>query len=175
MSVEQPGTADRRETNAERIEAEVPLEDSQEYLTFRLDQEEFAVPIGLVKEIRAWEPVTRIPHAADYECGLVNIRGAIVPILDLRKRLALPAAPCSKHTVVVLFALSDTQGKTRTCGAVVDALSDVVRFRDRDIQPPPQLARRRSLRFASGVVEHGQRMVVMLDSDLALQQAFGWS
>jgi purine-binding chemotaxis protein CheW len=144
---------------------------SREYLTFRLDEEEYAVPIGQVKELRAWEPVTRVPHAAAYECGLINVRGAIVPVLDLRKRLGFKAQAYNRHTVVIMFSLPGPQGKDRTSGAVVDALSDVVRFPDHAIQPPPQLSRKQSMRFAAGVIEHNNRMIVLLDVAGALNNS----
>ena len=157
-------------TDNEKDATDQPQAQLREYLTFQLEREEYAVPINEVKEIRAWEPVTRIPNSQPWECGLVNIRGAIVPIMDMRKRLDLPAVPFNRHTVVILFTLENAAGKSRTAGAVVDALSDVLRFADHDVQPPPQLKRRRSLRFARGVIEHDQHMVVVLDVHAALFQ-----
>jgi purine-binding chemotaxis protein CheW len=143
-------------------------EQSREYLTFRLDEEEYAVPIEQVKELRAWEPVTRVPHAEKYECGLINVRGAIVPIMDMRRRLGLKSQAYNKHTVVIMFGIQSANGKERASGAVVDALSDVVRFGDSQIQAPPQLSRKKSMKFASGVVEHKERMIVILNIEDAL-------
>ncbi len=154
----------------ENLEQAAPEEEAREYLTFRLEGEEYAVPIEKVKEIRAWEAVTRVPHSERWECGLINIRGAIVPIIDMRLRLSLPAKAYTKHTVVVLFSFMGPQGKEKTVGVVVDELSDVVRFQDTHIQQPPQLSRRRSMRFAAGVVEHDSRMIVLLDINAAIAQ-----
>lgn len=142
--------------------------DTREFLTFRLDGEEYAVPIEKVTEIRAWEAVTRVPNSEAWECGLINIRGAIVPIIDMRLRLGIAPKAYTKHTVVVLFTLVDAQGRERTRGVVVDELSDVMRFPESRIQPPPQLSPKPSLRFAQGVVEHQDRMIVMLNISEAL-------
>ena len=139
-----------------------------EYLTFKLNQEEYAVPITKVKEIRAWEPVTRIPHAKSWECGLVNVRGAIVPIFDLRKRIGLTDVAYTSHTVVIMFSI-ELRGKERVQGVVVDALTDVVKFSSSQIQPSPQIRASRPLRFAQGVVEYEGRMVIMLDLMKALE------
>ena len=138
-----------------------------EYLTFSLAREEYAVPIMKVKEIRAWEPVTRVPHSAAWECGLINVRGAIVPIIDLRKRIGLKKFDYNKHTVVIMFSIED-QGKEKVQGAVVDELTDVVRFPTVQIQPAPELKRRKATQFAFGVVEYSGRMIVMLDLAKAL-------
>ena len=165
------GEAATAATTADESGGEAALATRREYLTFRLDAEEYAVPIEKVKEIRAWEPVTRVPHAASFECGLINVRGAIVPILDLRRRLGVKAPDYDRHTVVIMFSLPGVNGRERVCGAVVDALSDVVRLADTEIQPPPQLSRRKSMRFAAGVVEHKERMIVLLDVNGALNHA----
>ncbi len=138
-----------------------------EYLTFSLEREEYAVPIMKVKEIRAWEPVTRVPHSAKWECGLINVRGAIVPIIDLRKRIGLKKYEYSKHTVVIMFSI-ENQGREKVQGAVVDELTDVVRFPTSQIQPAPEFKKRKATQFACGVVEFSGRMIVMLDLIKAL-------
>ncbi|ABC27366.1 Chemotaxis signal transduction protein [Hahella chejuensis KCTC 2396] len=151
----------------EEQDAEHQAEQENEYLTFSLADEEYAAPIMLVKEIRAWEPVTRVPYAEPWECGLINVRGAIVPIIDLRKRIGLTKLEYNKHTVVVMFAF-DSGGRERVRGAVIDALNDVVRFPSSKIQPSPELRKRKATQFAQGVVEYDGRMIVMLDLIRAL-------
>ncbi len=144
-----------------------PAELDDEYLTFSLEREEYAVPIMKVKEIRAWEPVTRVPHAQSWECGLVNVRGAIVPIIDLRKRIGLKKHDYDKHTVVIMFNVREL-GREKIQGVVVDELTDVVRFPASLVQPAPQLRKRKSTQFAQGVVEYSGRMIIMLDLVKAL-------
>ncbi|WP_020407300.1 chemotaxis protein CheW [Hahella ganghwensis] len=144
-----------------------PAEGEDEYLTFSLNREEYAVSIMKVKEIRAWEPVTRVPHAQPWECGLVNVRGAIVPIIDLRKRIGLKNFHYDKHTVVVMFNVREL-GREKVQGVVVDELTDVVRFPLSSIQQAPQIKKSRSTQFAQGVVEYSGRMIIMLDLIKAL-------
>ncbi|MDH5735599.1 MAG: chemotaxis protein CheW, partial [Gammaproteobacteria bacterium] len=113
-------------------------EDGEEYLTFRLANEEYGVDILRVQEIRGWENVTRIPNAPNYVKGVLNLRGAIVPIMDLRIRFDLPATDYTPTTVVVVLAVMSNNGeKKRIVGVVVDAISDVVNAKMSDIQATP--------------------------------------
>ncbi len=108
--------------------AATQLENQVQFLSLVLGDEEYAVDILRVQEIRSWEPVSRIPNVAAYEKGVVNLRAAIVPSIDLRARFGLPHLEYSALTVVVVVVLqSITQtGKTRVMGVVVDSVSDVM-------------------------------------------------
>src|SRR3954470_20965128 len=98
---------------------------TRQALTFALGQEVYGVDILRVKEIRGWSPVTRIPQSPASVLGVLNLRGAIVPIIDLRVRFAMPAAEFTPVTVIIVLSLRTEQGQ-RECGIVVDQVRDVV-------------------------------------------------
>ena len=98
--------------------------DVDQYLTFMLNGEEYGVDILRVQEIKGWIPTTKIPNTPDYIRGVMNLRGAIVPIIDLRQRFAMPAIDYTATTVVIVLKVHNA-GAERTIGFVVDAVSDV--------------------------------------------------
>jgi len=129
----------------------------EEFLTFRLGQEEYAIDILQVREIRAHEPVTRIADAADYVMGVINLRGAIVPILDLRMRFRLPCGN-GASTVVIILSIDD-----RLTGVVVDAVSDVVSLVPEQVRPAPSLAGSIDSSFIRGIAPMDGRMLIVAD------------
>src|SRR6202167_5780761 len=99
-------------------------ETSEQYLTFMLAGEEYGVDILRVQEIKGWDKVTRIPHSPDYVLGVINLRGAVVPIVDLRRRFGLETIAFGPTTVVIVVRVGDER-VVRTVGMVVDAVSEV--------------------------------------------------
>ncbi len=142
----------------------MPDQDEREYLTFSLGSETYALDILRVREIRSWETVTRVPFAEPWECGLVNVRGAIVPVTDLRRRLGLSPRPFDKHTVVILVGRRENE-RDKTCGLVVDQLNDVISAPATRIQDAPRFRSRIDMRFVRGLTEHAGRMVILLNLD----------
>lgn len=132
-------------------------------LTFRLGTVTYGVDILRVKEIRGWSPVTRIPHAPPQMLGVLNLRGAVVPIIDLRLRFALPAE-FSPATVVIVLSLHAAAGQ-RECGVVVDGVSDVTEVSQDWIRPPPLRSEDGGAGFISGIATIGEEMLVLLDVD----------
>ncbi len=145
-----------------------PEQSSLQFLSFTLDQEEYGVDILRVQEIRSWEPVSRIPNVPAYEKGVVNLRGAIVPIIDLRERFNLGRSVYTKLTVVVVLQ-AQIGDKTRVMGVVVDAVSDVVNVSKKQIQASPTFGAKVSTEFINGLVEVSGRMVMLLDIDKLLE------
>ena len=145
------------------------LENCAQFLTFSLSDEEYAVDILRVQEIRSWEPVSRIPNVPAYEKGVVNLRGAIVPIIDLRERFNLEHSEYTSLTVVVVLQTYATDGKQRVMGAVVDSVSDVVNVDTTDIQKAPDFGARVSTEYINGLVSVNERMVMLLDVDKLLK------
>jgi len=138
-----------------------------EYLTFRLGAEEYGIEILKVQEIRGYERPTRIASAPEYVKGVINLRGVIVPIIDLRARLELDEPTYDASTVVIVLNLG-----VRTIGAVVDAVSEVVELKEEQIKPPPELATAPQAGFITGIgtIKQGdvERIMVLLDIDLLL-------
>ncbi|MDH5471417.1 MAG: chemotaxis protein CheW [Gammaproteobacteria bacterium] len=144
-------------------------EDGEEYLTFRLANEEYGVDILRVQEIRGWENVTRIPNAPNYVKGVLNLRGAIVPIMDLRIRFDLPTTDYTPTTVVVVLAVMSRSGeKKRIVGVVVDAISDVVNAKMSDIQATPNFDASIEIEYIQGLATASDKMLMLVDVDKLL-------
>jgi purine-binding chemotaxis protein CheW len=135
-----------------------------QYLTFMLAQEQYGLNILQVQEIRGWEKTTRIPNSPDHVRGVLNLRGTIVPIMDLRLRFGLPAEPYSKETVVVVVRAGEHDGEERSLGLVVDAVSDVLVARDDQIINTPEFGAHVPTENILGLVSDGAKMVMLLDA-----------
>ncbi len=138
-----------------------------EYLTFTLGSENYGVDILRVQEIRGWEVVTRIPNSPKYVRGVLNLRGAIVPVFDLRERIGLTSIDYSKETVVVVLRVNSQVGE-RSMGIVVDAVSDVLNARADSIRNTPKFGHDIATEFISGLAESDGKMVMLLDIDRLL-------
>ncbi|PPD30688.1 MAG: chemotaxis protein CheW [Methylomonas sp.] len=144
------------------------LADQSQFLSFTLGTEEYGVDILRVQEIRSWEPVSRIPNVPHYEKGVVNLRGSIVPIIDLRERFDLGRSQYTPLTVVVVLQARIGE-KSRVMGVVVDAVSDVIDVDKKSIQSSPNFGAKVSTEFINGLVSINQRMVMLLDVDKLLK------
>ena len=129
-----------------------------EFLTFRLGGEEYGIDILKVQEIRSYEPPTRIANAPAFIKGVVNLRGVIVPIVDLRLRLGCESAEYSALTVVIVLNV-----KGRVVGAVVDSVSDVLELAKDTIRPAPEMASAVDASFITGIGSVGERMLILMD------------
>ncbi len=150
-----------QETDIQAVEG-TQRGNSMQFLSFTLGEEEYGVDILSVQEIRSWEPVSRIPNVPSYEKGVVNLRGAIVPIIDLRERFNLEHSGYTNLTVVVVLQ-TILQGRSRTMGVVVDAVSDVNNINAQSIQSAPDFGTKVSTKFISGLVLVDERMLILLD------------
>ncbi|HZY19174.1 MAG TPA: chemotaxis protein CheW [Ramlibacter sp.] len=139
-----------------------------EYLTYRLGGEEYGVDIQKVQEIRSCETPTRIPGAPAYVKGVVNLRGVIVPIVDLRLKLACERADYNPFTVVIVLAVNK-----RVVGVVVDSVSDVLDLKADAIKPPPELSAGSGAEFVTGIASVGDRMLMLVDLDCLLGETIG--
>ena len=138
--------------------------DATQYLTVNLANEEYGVDILAVREIRGWTPVTRIPQAPSYVLGVLNLRGAIVPVLDLRLRFGLKREEYTATTVTVIVTVAG-----RNFGVVVDAVSDVVDVDAAAVRPVPDMGTAVDTEYLKGLTSVGERMVLLLDVDRLLQ------
>lgn len=129
-----------------------------EYLTFTLGREEYAIDILKVQEIRGYEPPTAIVDAPPFLKGVINLRGAIVPIVDLRIKFHLGEPRYDRFTVVIILNLGG-----RVVGVVVDGVSDVVALDAESLRPPPEFAGIASARHILGLGTLGSRMIIVLD------------
>ena len=140
------------------MEARAAREATREVLVFVIGKEEYAVDILKVQEIRGYEKVTAIPAAPDYLKGVVNLRGVIVPVIDMRIKFGVAEPRYDSFTVVVILRLA-----SRVVGIVVDAVSDVVPLAASDVKEAPRLGASVDSSFLTGVATVGDRMILLLD------------
>jgi purine-binding chemotaxis protein CheW len=135
-----------------------------QYLTFLLAGEEYGVDILRVQEIKGWDRVTPIPNTPAYVLGVINLRGAVIPIIDLRLCFRMEPIEYSKTTVVMVLRV--VNGNTeRTMGFVVDAVSDVYSVADSQLRPRPDIGPVQDTRFVKGLATVDSKMVILLDID----------
>lgn len=136
-------------------------------LTFKLADEEYGVDIMSVQEIRSWEPVTRLPNTPEFVTGVINLRGIVVPIIDLRKRFNLDTVAYGTTTVVVVVKV-ETGDSERTMGMVVDAVSEVYNLSQDIIRKAPELGSAISMEYIRGLADIDEKMIILLDVDTML-------
>jgi len=139
---------------------------TEQYLSFTLADENYGVDILRVQEIKGWERVTPIPNSPHYVCGVLNLRGTIIPVVDLRRRFDMPIREYTSRTVVVMLKV---EGLTkRTVGIVVDGVSATHNVDPESIQPAPGLGVSVSIEFIKGLVLLGNEMLMILNIDRLL-------
>lgn len=131
---------------------------SHEYLTFTLGAEEYGVDILKVQEIRGYDQVTRLPEAPEFIKGVINLRGLIVPVVDLRLKFRLSRATYDETTVMIVLAVAG-----RTIGVVVDGVSDVLRLDPSQVRGVPDLGSAIDRKFLTGLGVVDERMLILLD------------
>jgi purine-binding chemotaxis protein CheW len=129
-----------------------------EFLTFRLGAEEYGIDILKVQEIRSYESPTRIANAPAFIKGVVNLRGVIVPIVDLRLKLGCETVEYNTFTVVIVLNV-----KGRVVGAVVDSVSDVLALEGESIKPAPEMSSAVDSGFITGIGSVSERMLILID------------
>ncbi len=139
-------------------------EDSQQFLTFILAGEEYGVDILRVQEIKGWDTVTQIPNTPKYIRGVINLRGTIVPIIDMRTRFNLTELEYGPTTVVIVLKVFSAD-KSRTMGVVVDGVSDVYNMPENSIKETPDFGSAVDTRFVKGLATVNEKMVIVLDID----------
>lgn len=137
---------------------------SNQVLTFTLGEETYGVDILRVQEIRGFSPVTRIPQSSAHILGVLNLRGSIVPIVDLRMRFSLERAEYTPLTVIIVLSVESSVGR-RDFGVVVDGVSDVIDVPVCDVKPAPELGAQVNTEFIEGLAAVSGRMVMLLDID----------
>jgi len=134
--------------------------DSQclEFLTFTLGDEHYGLDIMKVKEIRGYEPVTKIANAPAFIKGVLNLRGDIVPIVDLRLKFAVGDATYNEFTIVIMLHIGE-----RIVGIVVDAVSDVINISSDEVKPPPQFGVAFDSQYLHGLAPVNEQMIILLN------------
>jgi purine-binding chemotaxis protein CheW len=129
-----------------------------EYLAFRLGEEEYGIDIQTVQELRGYDTVTRIANAPDFIKGVVNLRGIIVPIIDMRIKFNLGTPTYDQFTVVIILNIG-----SRVVGMVVDSVSDVITLTPEQIKPAPEMGAALNTEYLTGMGAIDERMLILVD------------
>jgi len=143
----------------------------KELLTFFLAGEEYGVDILRVQEIKGWDSVTNIPNMPEYIRGVINIRGSIVPIIDMRLRFNLEKKEYTATTVVIILNVVSKGNADRIMGVVVDAVSDVYNVPINDVKASPDFGTAVDTEFVTGLATIDEKMIIVLDIDHMLNAA----
>ena len=136
---------------------------NRELIAFRIGPQEFCVDIMSIREIRGWTKTTALPRSPAYVCGVVNLRGAVLPIVDLSSRLGFASAdPTARHVIIV------AQIAHQQVGLLVDAVSDIITVTDAEIQPTPDVASELVKSFVQGILAIDGRMISLISLDHVL-------
>jgi purine-binding chemotaxis protein CheW len=135
-------------------------EPGRELLSFRLGQQEFCIDVMAVREIRGWTQETPLPHAPSFVRGVVNLRGAVIPIIDLGERLGLAPAEAMPQSVIIVAQIG-----SQLVGLLVSAVCDIINAASYTIQPTPEIAAGPTRTFMQGLLTVEDRMVGVLRTD----------
>lgn len=147
-----------------REKGEVQADRDEQLVIFRLAEEHYGVDIAGVREIITWQPVTRMPKAPAFMEGVLNLRGNVIPVVDLRKRFEFPELAHGNETRIIVVEICG-----QVVGLVVDAVTEVLQVSARSIEPAQGLAVNVNATFVRGVAKVGQRLIVLLDLDELLE------
>jgi len=137
--------------------------DGSELISFRIGEQEFCVDIMAVREIRGWTPATPVPHSPRFVRGVINLRGAVLPVVDLADRLGLgTAVETARHVIIVV------QIGSKVVGLLVDAVCDILSTADHTVQKTPDLAGDQMQSFVKGLIALEGRMISLIDLGLVL-------
>ncbi len=136
--------------------------DGHQFVTFSIDDEEFGIEILKVQEIIGYTKPTHMPNAPDFVNGVINLRGVVIPVIDLRKKFSMPQKEYDKFTVILVVEVAK-----KTIGIIVDSVSDVLSLTDKDIQDSPEFDKFQP-EFLKGMGKIGEKLVILLDIDRIL-------
>jgi purine-binding chemotaxis protein CheW len=152
-----------RRLSADELEEEDEDTQRNQYLTFRIGPEDFAIAIAAVVEIVGIQPVTEVPDMPDFVRGVINLRGRVIPAIDVRKRFEMDEREYDARTCIVVVDLAGT-----AVGLIVDTVSEVLSIPSEAVTPPPSVQRGRQSRFVRGMGRVGDAVKILLDLDKLL-------
>lgn len=145
---------------SKQIENTANTSDLSQFLTFTLDNEEYGIEILKVQEIKGYVPTTRIPNSPPEVAGVLNLRGAVVPIVDLRLKFSLPKLDYNQFNAIIVVVV-----KGKIMGMIVDSVSEVVSIAGSDIKPPPEMGTNINTTMLEGMAHIGDRLIILLNAD----------
>ncbi len=140
------------------------ITDTRQYLTFKLGEEVFALDVAQVREILDYTTITKVPQTPDYMRGVINLRGAVVPVIDMRLKFGMTPTERTVNTCIQVVEVT-IEGDRVVLGALVDSVQEVFELEPAEIQPPPHLGTRMKTEFIKGMGKRDDRFVMILDID----------
>jgi len=137
---------------------------ANQYLTFTLDNEQYAIGVSKVREVLEYTKITKLPRTAEFMKGIINLRGSGVPVIDLRLKFGLPETPITKDTSIIVMDVESLEGNI-VVGALADAVHEVVDIEEGAIEPAPRFGTRLSAEFIKGVGKRDDAFIILLDID----------
>jgi len=137
---------------------------SQQYVTFSLADELFGVEVSRAREILSMTPVTKVPQTPDYMLGVINLRGQVVPVVDMRLKLGLPVGEETEDTCIIVIEVQ-VDDEVLVVGALADAVREVLEVSDDQIEPPPRLGTKLNTEFINGMGKIDEQFMILLNID----------
>jgi purine-binding chemotaxis protein CheW len=134
-------------------------------IAFQLKDEEYAIPVQYVRSIEKIQHITRVPRTAHYVKGVINLRGVVTPIIDLRERFGFPSVPYSEQTRIIIVSIKDFE-----VGLIVDAANDVLDIPSSSMEPPPEAIGTVAADYIHGVARSGKRLLILLNLEKLLEK-----
>ncbi|WP_027357672.1 chemotaxis protein CheW [Desulforegula conservatrix] len=135
-----------------------------QYLTYRLEDEVFAVDVAKVREILDYTPATKIPGTPDFISGIINVRGSVIPVVNMRIKFGLPNTEKTVNTCIVVMEIGSDEEKT-ILGALVDSVQEVFELEAAMIEPPPKMGTRLKTEYIKGIGKRNNELIIILDID----------
>jgi purine-binding chemotaxis protein CheW len=134
------------------------------YITFKLGDEMFSIDVAQVREILDMIPITKVPQSPDFMRGVINVRGSVVPVVDMRLKFGMPETQKTVNTRIIVMELS-FDGETTVLGALADAVHDVIELEPSQIEDPPRIGSRWRTEFIKGIGKRNDQFIILLDID----------
>jgi purine-binding chemotaxis protein CheW len=140
------------------------ITETVQYLTFQLDEEVFALDVAKVREILEYNSVTKVPQTPEFMRGVINLRGSVVPVIDMRLKFGMSATEQTVNTCIIVVEVN-MEGETSVLGALADSVQEVVEMEPEQIEPAPHIGTRLNTNFIKGMGKHEGDFVMILDID----------
>jgi purine-binding chemotaxis protein CheW len=144
--------------------AEVNGSDNHQYLTFKLDEEVFALGIDKVREVLDYTSVTKVPQTPDFMRGVINLRGSVVPVVDMRLKFGMAKTEKTVNTCIIIVEIN-LEGETTVLGALADSVQEVLDLEPQQIEPAPKIGTKLRTEFIRGMGKRGEQFIIILDID----------
>ena len=140
------------------------MTETTQYLTYKLDEEVFALDISKVREVLDFTTVTKVPRTPDFMRGVINLRGSVVPVVDLRLKFGMSATEKTVNTCVIIVEVT-VDGETTILGALADSVQEVIDLGQGQIEPAPRIGTKLNTDFIKGMGKQDERFIIILDID----------